>query len=95
MTNSMCASMLMEIIKTLRTKSANSLDNQDSNIDKQEENVFEDNNEELNPILNYNINKPVNTFGLLDKIKTILYKNMKKYYLILTSEPLIFFILDS
>ncbi|RIA93207.1 hypothetical protein C1645_819744 [Glomus cerebriforme] len=55
--------MLMEIIKTIKP---NSLDNQDSyNIDKQEEDVFE--GEEQNLISNDDINEPVITFGLLDK----------------------------
>ncbi|RIA95830.1 hypothetical protein C1645_816115 [Glomus cerebriforme] len=56
--------MLIEIIKTIKS---NLLDNQDSyNIDKQEEDVFE--GEEQNLISNDNINEPVVTFGLLNKL---------------------------
>ncbi len=46
------------------------------------------------PNKNIKINKPVNTFGLLDKIKSRLYINIKKYYPILTIKNLISFIFD-
>ncbi|CAI2182295.1 11978_t:CDS:2 [Funneliformis geosporum] len=64
--NSICALMLVEIIKTLRIESTNLSDDQDFNIDEQKDNVFE-NNEEQNPMLNYDINEPISTFGLLRK----------------------------
>ena len=74
-TNSIRTWMLMEIIKTIKP---NSLDNQDSNnIDEQEKDVFE---EEEQDLTSDDINEPVITFGLLDKVKLRLYKNMKKYY---------------
>ncbi|CAI2174689.1 18403_t:CDS:2 [Funneliformis geosporum] len=65
-TDSICALMLVEIIKTLRIESTNLSDDQDFNIDEQKDNVFE-NNEEQNPMLNYDINEPISTFGLLRK----------------------------
>jgi hypothetical protein len=40
-------------------------------------------------IPNNKINKPINTSGLLDVIKSRLYKNIMKYYPILTTENLI------
>ncbi len=90
-TNSMCTPMLVEIIKTLGVESVNSSDGQ-ANIDEQEEDVFENNDHEEQT--HYDINEPVSTFGLLDKVKKILYRNMKKYYPTLITEPLISSILD-
>ncbi|RIA84419.1 hypothetical protein C1645_832292 [Glomus cerebriforme] len=64
-TNSIRTQMLMKIIKIIKP---NSLDNQDSyNIDEQEEDVFK--GKEQNLILNNDINEPVITFSLLDKVK--------------------------
>src|SRR5205085_11352901 len=40
------------------------------------------------------INEPIITFGLLDEVKLKLYNNIKKYYPTLTTESLIFSILD-
>jgi hypothetical protein len=82
--------MLIEIIKTLITKSSNQ-----TYIDKQED-AFDDheNNEEENQ--DNDINKPVLTFGLLDAVKSTLYMNMKKYYsTLVTAKVLIPSILDS
>src|SRR5256885_16218439 len=79
--------MLIEIIKTLTTRSLN----QQTYIDEQEDAFDESNNEEENQ----DINKPVITFGLLDEVKSKLYMNMKKYYPTLTTaEALIPSILD-
>src|SRR5205823_13464389 len=82
--------MLMEIIKTLTTDSSY---DQDSD---EKENAFESNDVEegQDSTPNSKVNEPVNTFGLLDKIKSSLYKNIKKYYLTLTTESLITSILD-
>lgn len=85
-TSSLCVRMLIEIIKTLTTKSSN----QQTYIDEQED-AFDESNEEQNQ----DINKPVITFGLLDEVKSKLYMNMKKYYPTLTTaEALISSILD-
>ena len=86
-TSSLCVRMLIEIIKTLTTRSSN----QQTYIDEQEDAFDESNNEEENQ----DINKPVITFGLLDEVKSKLYMNMKKYYPTLTTaEALIPSILD-
>jgi hypothetical protein len=84
-TNSLRVRILIEIIKTLTTNSSdNSID-----IDEQED-AFEDEENQGN----FNINEPVLTFGLLDEVKSKLYKNLKKYYPTLTTETLIPSILD-
>ena len=89
-TNSIRTRMLMEIIKTIKPNSSN---NRDSDIDEQGEDVFEE--EEQNLTSNDDdINEPVVTFGLLDKVKLRLYNNMRKYYPTLTTKPLIPSILD-
>ncbi|GBC50995.2 zinc finger BED domain-containing protein RICESLEEPER 2-like [Rhizophagus irregularis DAOM 181602=DAOM 197198] len=90
-TNSMRTLMLMEIIKTVTTDLAN---NQDS--DEEEDDAFENNDAEegQDSTQNSKINEPINTFGLLDKVKSKLYKNIKKYYPTLFTESLIPSILD-
>jgi len=85
-TSSLRVRMLIEIIKTLTTNNPN----QHTYINEQED-AFDENNEENQ---DEDINKPVITFGLLDKVKSILYMNMIKYYPTLTTEPLIYSILD-
>lgn len=75
-TSSLCVRMLIEIIKTLTTRSSN----QQTYIDEQED-AFDETSEEENQ----DINKPVITFGLLDEVKSKLYMNMKKYYPTLTT----------
>jgi len=84
--------MLIEITKTLTTNLLSY--DKDSNSNEQDD-VFE-NNDKKEELTNRNIiiNKPVNTFGLLDKIKSRLYTNIKKYYPTLTTENLIPFIFD-
>ena len=88
----MCVPILIEIIKTLTTD-LSYYQNSDNN--EQKEDAFE-NDEEEEESLNRNIkiNEPVNTFGLLDKVKSRLYTNIKKYYPTLTTENLIPFIFD-
>src|SRR5437764_5421049 len=71
-TSSLCVRMLIEIIKTLITRSSN----QQTYIDKQEDAFDESNNEKENQ----EINKAVISFGLLDEVKSKLDMNMKKYY---------------
>jgi hypothetical protein len=90
-TNSMCVPMLMEIIKTVTTDPSY---NQDS--DEEDDDAFESNDaeEEQDSIPNNKINEPINTFGLLDVVKSRLYKNIMKYYPTLTTENLIPSILD-
>ena len=90
-TNSMCTPMLMEIIKVVKP---NSSYNQD--FDEEEDDAFEDNDaeEEQDSLLKSKINEPIITFGLLDEVKLKLYNNIKKYYPTLTTESLIFSILD-
>src|SRR2546423_1139575 len=73
-------------MKILRT---NLQDNQV--INDEEKDVF---NEEIQNEISNNINKPINTYGLIDEIKSILYTNLIKYYLIIITEVLIFSILD-
>jgi hypothetical protein len=88
-TSSLCVRMLIEIIKTLTTKSSNQ-----TYIDEQGD-AFNDHesNEEENQ--DNDINKPVLTFGLLDTVKSTLYMNMKKYYpTLVTAKVLIPSILD-
>ena len=73
-------------MKILRT---NLQDNQV--INDEEENAF---NEEIQDEISNDINKPINTYGLIDEIKSILYTNLMKYYPTITTEVLIFSILD-
>ncbi|GBC33124.2 zinc finger BED domain-containing protein 4-like [Rhizophagus irregularis DAOM 181602=DAOM 197198] len=82
---------LTEIIKTVTTDLAN---NQDS--DEEEDDAFENNDAEegQDSTQNSKINEPINTFGLLDEVKSKLYKNIKKYYPTLFTESLIPSILD-
>jgi len=91
-TNSMRTQMLMEIIKTIKP---NLSDDRNSDINEEEvifeEDVFEDDQN----LVSNDINEPVITFGLIDKVKLKLYNNMKTYYPTLTTEPLIPSILDS
>ncbi|CAB5386707.1 unnamed protein product [Rhizophagus irregularis] len=90
-TNSMCTPMLMEIIKTVTTDLANN-----QNSDEEEDDAFENNDakEGQDSTQNSKINEPINTFGLLDEVKSKLYKNIKKYYPTLFTESLIPSILD-
>ncbi|RGB33247.1 hypothetical protein C1646_743453 [Rhizophagus diaphanus] len=90
-TNSMRMPMLMEIIKMVTTDLAN---NQDS--DEEEDDAFENNDAEegQDSTQNNKINEPINTFSLLDEVKSKLYKNIKKYYPTLFTESLIPSILD-
>src|SRR5687767_6201162 len=83
-TNSMHISILMKIFKTIII---NLLYNQD--FDEDEDNVFEINDAKKEDIQNNKINELINTFGLLNKVKSKLYKNIKKYYLILITKNLI------
>src|SRR4051794_32812730 len=86
-TSSLCVRMLIEIIKTLTTRSLS----QQTYIEEQED-AFDESNDEQNQ----DINKPFLTFGLLDEVKSKLYMNMMKYYPTLTTaEALIPSILDS
>ena len=88
-TSSLRVRMLIEIIKTLTTRSSN----QQTYIDELEDAFNNESNEEENQ--DDDINKPVITFGLLDAIKSKLYMNMKKYYpSLVTAEVLIPSILD-
>ena len=73
-------------MKILRT---NLQDNQV--INNEEEYAF---NEEIQDEISNDINKPINTYGLIDEIKSILYTNLMKYYPTITTEVLIFSILD-
>jgi hypothetical protein len=85
-TSSLCVRMLIEIIKTLTTRSLS----QQTYIEEQED-AFDESNDEQNQ----DINKPFLTFGLLDEVKSKLYMNMMKYYPTLTTaEALIPSILD-
>lgn len=82
-TNSICVLMLMEIIKTVTTGLSY---NQDSD---EKDDAFESNDveeEEQDSTLKSKINEPLNTFGLLNLVKSKLYKNIIKYYLTLTTE---------
>ena len=90
-TNSMCTPMLMEIIKVVKPNSS-----YDQDFDEEENDAFEDNDveEEQDSLLKSKINEPIITFGLLDEVKLKLYNNIKKYYPTLTTESLIFSILD-
>lgn len=89
-TNSMRMPMLMEIIKTVATDLS-----YDQDSDETDDEAFEnDNIEEEQGSSNSKIDEPINTFGLLDKVKSRLYKNIKKYYPTLTTESLISSILD-
>ena len=89
-TSSLRVRMLIEIIKTLTTRSPD----QQTYIDEQDDAFDDGSNEEENQ--DDDINKPVITFGLLDAVKSNLYMNMKKYYSTLgTAEVLIPSILDS
>src|SRR5436305_15192995 len=72
-------------MKILRT---NLQDNQVINDEK--ENAF---NKEIQDEISNDINKPINTYGLIDEIKSILYTNLMNYYLTITNEILIFIIL--
>jgi len=88
-TSSLRVRMLIEIIKTLTTRSSN----QQTYIDELEDAFDDESNEEENQ--DDDINKPVITFGLLDAVKSKLYMNMKKYYpSLVTAEVLIPSILD-
>ena len=89
-TSSLRVRMLIEIIKTLTTRSSD----QQTYIDEQDDAFDDGSNEEENQ--DDDINKPVITFGLLDAVKSNLYMNMKKYYpTLVTAEVLIPSILDS
>ena len=91
-TNSLYIPMLMEITKTLTTNLLSYDKDSDSN---EQDDVFEnDDKEEELTNRNIIINEPVNTFGLLDKVKSKLFTNIKKYYPTLTTENLIPSILD-
>jgi hypothetical protein len=85
-TSSLHARLIIEIMKILRT---NLQDNQV--INDEEEDAF---NEEIQDEISIDINKPINTYGLIDEIKLILYTNLMKYYPTITTEVLIFSILD-
>src|SRR3954454_22625932 len=74
-------------MKILRT---NLQDNQVINDEK--EDAF---NEEIQDEISNDINKPINTYGLINEIKSILYTNLMKYYLTITTKVLIFSIFDS
>ena len=88
-TSSLRVRMLIEIIKTLTTRSSD----QQTYIDEQDDAFDDGSNEEENQ--DDDINKPVITFGLLDAVKSNLYMNMKKYYpTLVTAEVLIPSILD-
>src|SRR5438270_12607047 len=56
--------------------------------------IDNDAEEEQDSLLKSKINEPIITFGLLDEVKLKLYNNIKKYYPTLTTESLIFSILD-
>jgi hypothetical protein len=88
-TNSMRTPMLMEILKTVTTDPSY---NQD--FDEDEDDAFENDDAEEEGTQNNKINEPVNTFGLLDEVKSKLHKYIKKYYPTLTTEVLIPSILD-
>src|SRR3954452_23761092 len=60
-------------------------------INDEEEDAF---NEEIQDEISNDINKPINTYGLIDEIKSILYTNLMKYYSTIITEVLIFSILD-
>ena len=81
--------MLMEILKTVTTDSS-----YDQDFDEDEDDAFENNDAEEEGTQNNKINEPINTFGLLNEVKSKLHKNIKKYYLTLTTENLIPSILD-
>jgi len=85
-TSSLHAWLIIEIMKILRT---NLQDNQI--INDEEEDAF---NEEIQDEISNDINKPINTYSLIDEIKSILYTNLMKYYPTITTEVLIFSILD-
>src|SRR5436305_13381828 len=74
-------------MKILRT---NLQDNQV--INDEEENAF---NDEIQDEISNDISKPINTYSLINKIKSILYTNLMKYYFTITTEVLIFSILNS
>ncbi|CAB4422012.1 unnamed protein product [Rhizophagus irregularis] len=67
-----------------------------NNPDEEEDVAFESNDaeEDQDSGLNNKINEPTNTSGLLDVVKSRLYKNIMKYYPTLTTEYLIPSILD-
>ena len=66
-TSSMRTPMLMEIIKILTYGSSNDEDSDEENDDAFESNDVEEGQDSTT---NSKINKPINTFGLLDEVKS-------------------------
>jgi hypothetical protein len=85
-TSSLHARLIIEIIKILRTSS------QYTPVIDDEDDAFHEEIQDEAP--NDDINRPVNTYGLIDEIKSILYTNLIKYYPTITTEVLISSILD-
>ncbi|PKK66921.1 hypothetical protein RhiirC2_714505 [Rhizophagus irregularis] len=87
---------LTEVLSTFAdvTEDLRGTNNQDS--DEEEDDAFKNNDAEegQDSTQNSKINEPINTFGLLDEVKSKLYKNIKKYYPTLFTESLIPSILD-
>ncbi|CAB4484321.1 unnamed protein product [Rhizophagus irregularis] len=85
-TSSLHSRLIIKIIKILETDS--------QNINREETgDAFDEENQDKIP--NDDINKPVNTYGLINEIKSILYTNLIKYYPTITTDALISPILDS